>query len=79
LRGVVNPRGASTRYHFQYGRTKRYGSVTRKISAGHGRRAVVAAVRVGGLAPGATYHYRLVATSRRGTTRGADRTFTTAG
>jgi hypothetical protein len=30
-----------------------------------------------GLEPGATYHYRLVASSARGTTRGADRVFTT--
>ena len=34
--------------------------------------------RVTGLAPGTTYHYRVVATSAAGTARGKDATFTTA-
>lgn len=32
---------------------------------------------IGGLEPGTTYHFRLVATNAAGTTHGADRTFTT--
>jgi hypothetical protein len=36
------------------------------------------AANVSGLTPGATYHYRLVATNATGTTTGADKTFTTS-
>ncbi len=43
---------------FEYGTTAGYGSATPRLPAGSGARAVSAAID--GLAPGVTYHYRLV-------------------
>jgi hypothetical protein len=77
LLGKVNASGARTTYHFQYGPTTRYGAVTPDgVSAGDAGTINVTAP-LSGLAPFTTYHYRLVATNRNGTTRGADRTFKT--
>lgn len=76
LTGRVNPRGTRTRYDFRYGRTRRYGAATRSVTAGS-TRAVAAAIRVKRLAPDTVYHYRLVARSSAGTSRGRDRTFKT--
>jgi hypothetical protein len=78
LLGKVNARGARTTYYFQYGPTKTYGAQTPNgiADANAGTRNVTAAV--GGLASFTTYHYRLVARNRNGTTRGADRTFKTS-
>nr|WP_246324744.1 fibronectin type III domain-containing protein [Petropleomorpha daqingensis] len=78
LNGVVNPQGAGTTYHYDYGTGTGYGSSTPEtgLSATTGQQFVTAPVS--GLAPGTTYHYRLVATNTGGTTTGDDRTFTTA-
>jgi hypothetical protein len=78
LTGTVNPRGLATTYHFQYGTTRTYGARTPATPTGAGRRAVPAVADLIGLSPATTYHYRLVAHSRGGTARGADRTFRTA-
>lgn len=78
LHGTVDPRGASTAYHFQYGLTTSYGSVTSPDGdAGSGSGAVAESEAITGLAVGTTYHYRLVATNASGTTNGADLTFAT--
>ncbi len=79
LTGAVNPQGSSTTYYFQYGLTAAYGITTKTRPAGHGTKAVPASTTVAGLTPGTRYHYRLVATSKFGTSTGADRTFTTTG
>jgi hypothetical protein len=78
--GTVDPNGRTTTYHFRYGTTKSYGSRTPNRTAaadGTGARSVSAGIT--GLSPGTTYHYQLVATNTAGTSRGADRTFRTAG
>ncbi len=77
LTGSVDPRGRSTAWYFEWGTSTSYGSRTPTASVGSrgGDHNVTAAIS--GLAPGATYHYRLVATSDAGTSRGADLTFTT--
>ena len=77
LNGGVNPRGAETTYFFQYGTTSLYGAQTAVTPVGNGRRGVRVAVGVGNLAPHTRYHYRLVAQSRRGITKGRNRTFRT--
>jgi hypothetical protein len=77
IHGSVNPNGVATTYHFQYGTSKSYGKTTTSHSAGSGHSAVSVRARLGGLHPGAIYHYRIVATSAAGTSRGADRTFRT--
>jgi phosphodiesterase/alkaline phosphatase D-like protein len=77
LTGSVDPRNHSTSWYFEYGPNTRYGTHTgtQSVSAGSGNRGV--SVGISGLAPGTTYHYRLVATSSAGTSRGADVAFTT--
>jgi hypothetical protein len=77
LLGKVNPGGARTTYHFEYGPTTRYGAVTPDGVAAAGAGTINVTAAIGGLAPFTTYHYRLVATNRNGTTRGSDRTFKT--
>lgn len=78
LRGYVNPRGSATSYSFQYGTTATYGAQTANHSVGGGNATKAVAVKVAGLTPGTTYHFRLLATNANGTTGGSDRTFTTA-
>jgi hypothetical protein len=78
LAGRVDPNRQPTTYRFEYGTDASYGSATPADSAGAGPRGVPAVKTITGLAPGTTYHFRLVATNPSGTTEGADVTFTTA-
>jgi len=77
LNGSLNPQNQATSYHFEYGTTSGYGSATpnQALSASDSTSHAVSA-DVSGLTPGATYHYRLVASNASGTTAGDDRTFT---
>ena len=77
LLGKVNPSGAATTYLFQYGPTTLYGAMTPPVAIGGGTTTINVVANIAGLAPATTYHYRLVATNAKGTTRGADRTFRT--
>ena len=77
LNGSVNPNRLSTTYHFEYGTTTSYGSSSATTGAGSGSSAVAVSATLGGLSPGATYHFRLVATNAAGTTLGGDQMFTT--
>lgn len=79
LNGTVNPSGTGTSYYFQWGLNTSYGVTTAVHSAGSGTKAVAVHTTAESLIPGTTYHYRLVATNKYGTSVGADRTFTTAG
>src|SRR5207247_3180914 len=78
LNGSVNPNGRSTNWHFEYGTSTGYGSTTAAQNAGSGTSPVNVSAPVSGLTTGRTYHFRLVATSDRGTSQGADQTFTPA-
>lgn len=77
LLGRVNASGARTAYHFEYGTTTRYGAATPSAVATADAGTVNVTAPLANLAPFTTYHYRLVATNRNGTTRGARRTFKT--
>ena len=79
LNGAVDPNGRETTWYFEYGTSTGYGSQTAAQSAGSGTTARSVSAGVSGLAVGRVYHFRLVATSDAGTSRGADRTFSTAG
>jgi len=78
LNGTVDPDGQSvTECAFEYGRTTSYGSSAAcPVPPGSGTSPVAEAANVGGLAAGATYHFRLVATSSGGTSAGPDLVFT---
>jgi hypothetical protein len=76
LNGTVSPNKESTSYHFDYGTTTSYGSVTPTgTESGNASKNVSATVT--GLAPSTTYHFRLVASNPSGTVNGQDMTFTT--
>ncbi|MGH2853809.1 MAG: hypothetical protein ACRDLF_06420, partial [Solirubrobacteraceae bacterium] len=80
LNGSLEPAGADAHYYFEYGQTNGYGSVSPALpgtDAGEAFKAGHAQTQIGGLKPATTYHFRLVATSSFGTTRGADVTFST--
>ncbi len=77
LTAAVDPRGRSTSWYFEYGTTTGYGSKTSTKSAGTTSRTVSAGIT--GLSAATTYHFRLVASSDAGTTRGPDASFTTTG
>jgi phosphodiesterase/alkaline phosphatase D-like protein len=78
LSGTVDPQGVATVYEFDIGADSSYG--TRMFAAaGSGSVPESVTVSLQGLAAGATYHYRLVASNVFGTVYGADQTFTTPG
>jgi hypothetical protein len=77
LTASLDPRGRSTSWYFEYGPTTGYGFKTAKKSAGTKSGAVSAGIS--GLSSATTYHFRLVATSDAGTTRGPDASFATTG
>jgi hypothetical protein len=79
LNGNIDPNGAFTQYHFEYGPDTGYGT---SIPATAGvtkspTQAETVSFAVSGLAPGATYHYRLVSENTSGVTRSLDETFST--
>jgi hypothetical protein len=77
LNGTVNPVGTATSYYFEYGPTASYGTKTSAKEAGSGTSNVSVSQNLTGLNAGATYHFRVVATSDAGTTNGEDRNVTT--
>ena len=76
LNGTLGAGGSSTAY-FQYGTTAAYGSSTAAQSVGASSSPRQLAGAIGGLAPGTTYHFRLVAENSGGVAYGGDQTFTT--
>jgi hypothetical protein len=80
LLGRINPHGEQTAYYFEFGPTAAYGQ---RSPAGHddvagvGRDPLPVHAYLKGLAPGTTYHYRVVAENATGATEGIDRTFAT--
>ena len=81
LNAQVNPGGAETTYHFDYGTIAAYGlSTPESVSVGFDNSEHPAVAAIQGLQPGTTYHYRVVATNSQspaGGTLGPDQTFTT--
>jgi hypothetical protein len=69
--------GGSSKAYFQYGATASYGSSTATQSVGPSGSPTPLAAAIGGLAPGTTYHFRLVAENSGGVAYGDDQTFTT--
>lgn len=69
---LINPGNAGTMYRFQYGTSTAYGLETfgQWIAGGTTPRSV--SFRINSLAPHTTYHFRVVASNRAGTTYGPD-------
>ena len=76
LNGTLGAGGSSTAY-FEYGTTAAYGASTATQSVGVSGSPSPLAAAIGGLAPGTTYHFRLVAENSGGVAYGDDQTFTT--
>lgn len=83
LEGRVDPEDAPTSYHFEYGTAGPCDANpcadTESVAAGEGHEIELVSKVVGGLAPGTTYHYRLVADNGNssGLAYGEDMTVTT--
>jgi len=69
---LVNPGGAATTYRFQYGTSAAYGLETFGKTLGGSVLPHSVSFRVNSLAPHTTYHFRVVASNRVGTTYGPD-------
>ena len=81
LNGHAGPairHGDATFYFFKYGQTKRYGKRTRTRKVPGGPAETHVAVKVGGLTPNTTYHFRIFVHNADGRAVGIDRTFTTS-
>ena len=75
--GSINPHNRATSFWFDYGTTSKYTWKTpSQPVSGTTDKAV--SFTIGGLTPGKTYHYRVVARSDAGTEYGADAHFTTS-
>ncbi|HEV3093612.1 MAG TPA: hypothetical protein VGY30_03760 [Solirubrobacteraceae bacterium] len=86
LEARIGPLGDATTYHFEYGSTSAYGTSvpvpdgdagTGSLSENVSFEGEQVSQHIGGLQPGMTYHYRVVATNALGSVPGQDRTFTT--
>jgi hypothetical protein len=77
LTGTVLTEALATAY-FQYGTSGAYGSSTSGQSVAFTASPRSLGSAVGGLSPGTTYHFRVVAENAGGPSYGADQTFTTA-
>ena len=79
LQVTVDPGGAATTYHFEYGTDTSYGSSTPDADAGATTGPIPVTADLTGLQPGTTYHFRAVAHNSVGDALpGADLSFTTA-
>ncbi|HET6869922.1 MAG TPA: choice-of-anchor Q domain-containing protein [Solirubrobacteraceae bacterium] len=74
----VNPNLRAATVVVNYGRTPSYGSSTPPLDIGAGNDPAPFSAGLGGLVPGATYHFDVVATNADGQTTTSDGTFTTA-
>ncbi len=76
--GLVNPHNSAlTDCHFDYGTTTSYGSTAPCVGTPTGEGFTFVSAEVGGLQPGTTYHFRLVAGDATGPAVGGDQEFKT--
>jgi hypothetical protein len=82
MQARINPSGAPTSYHFEWGPDASYGNripVDHELIAGSGSEPVTVQASLSGLRVAADYHFRVVATNASGTSAGSDQTFETLG
>jgi alpha-tubulin suppressor-like RCC1 family protein len=75
LNGSVTAGGRDTTAWFEWGFGCAYGSKTPPQAVGSGTNAVAVSALLDNWTPGATYHYRCVASNSVGTVHGVDQTF----
>ncbi len=78
LDGGVYANQLDTQVQWQYGPTNAYGQTTPVLDAGSALGVAPVSANLTGLSPDTTYHFRLVAMNRSGTSYGYDATFSTA-
>lgn len=79
LNGTVNANNFSSTVTFEYGLTTDYGfTATATQSPVTGNGATSVSVNLTGLTPSTNYHFRLIAVSSAGITKGSDDSFTTS-
>ncbi len=76
ISGTIDAQGLETSYEFDLGTDTTYGTSIYG-EAGSSTEPVALAIALQNLAPGTTYHYRIVAIDSDGKTYGADETFAT--
>ena len=74
LNAVINPQGAETTYHFEYGTTLDFGQSTPPVSIGSSTTPELVQQHLEGLEPN-VYYFRVVATSAEGTTSSNKQSF----
>ena len=72
----IDPQGASTSYHLEYGTSAAYGHTLTGV-VGEGSSFVAITKHIQELEPVTTYHYRIVTVNEAGTWQSADHSFTT--
>ena len=77
LQGSIDPNGAATTYHFDYGSTTAYGQSTSTATIPAGNGVVQINSTALGLTPSTGYHYRLVVENSAGGTESGDHSLTT--
>ncbi|MDB6028217.1 MAG: regulatory domain of in-like proprotein convertase, partial [Verrucomicrobiales bacterium] len=77
LNGTATPNGQTALVSFQWGPTTAYGNTTPVQNLGDGTSSVAVSATLLGLAPGSTYHYRVVVTTSLGAAAGSDKSFIT--
>jgi hypothetical protein len=77
LEARINPENSPTTYRIEWGPDSSYGNATAEIAIGSGEADHVVSLPLNGLEPGATYHYRVVATNGIGTSEAPDHALTT--
>ena len=74
---LVNPGGATTTWHVEYGHTTAFGSVTPDVELAAGTEFVPVSATLTGLEPRRRVYWRVVATNEAGTRRSRRATFVT--
>jgi hypothetical protein len=77
LKAKINPEGNATTYRIEWGFNTSYGNSTAEKGVGSDSTVHTVSTMLSGLAPNATYHWRVVATNSAAINVGPDLSFTT--
>ena len=78
LEAKINPNGADTHCHFEYGPTPAYGQTApcpNQEDIGEGETVVPVSVKLSGLDANTVYHFRVIASNQWGSAESEDQTF----